>query len=48
MHTGLMMDEVLAEALPWLLWSLGFLIMYMIASFADDAKIDSEEEDKDA
>lgn len=30
MHTELMMDEVLAESLPWLLLSLGFSIIYMI------------------
>ena len=42
------MNEWYEEALPWLLWALGFLIVYMLASFADDAKIDSKEEDKDA
>lgn len=36
--------QVLYIALPWLLWALGFIIVYMIASAADDAK----EEDKDA
>lgn len=44
MHTELMMDEVLAEALPWLLWSLGFMIIYMISAAADDAKSDSNEQ----
>lgn len=44
MYTGLMLDEVMYEALPWLLWALGFAIVYTIASAADDAK----EEDKDA
>lgn len=43
MHTGLMMDEVLVEALPWLLWSLGFMIIYMISADVDDAKSDSNE-----
>lgn len=38
MHTQLMMGDILYEALPWLIWSLGFMIVYMIASFADDAK----------
>jgi len=36
--------HVLYSALPWLLWALGFVIVYMIASAVDDAK----EEDKDA
>lgn len=44
MHTQLMMDDVLIEAMPWLIWSLGFMIVYMIASFADDAKEDFDEQ----
>lgn len=43
MHTGLMMGEFLVEALPWLLWSLGFMIIYMISAAVDDAKSDSNE-----
>lgn len=38
MHTSLMMDEVLFEALPWLLWGLGFAIVYVLADCADIAK----------
>lgn len=34
----MMMDEVLAEALPWLIWSVGFAIMYVLADCADIAK----------
>jgi len=34
---------VINEVTPWLLWGLGFIIVYMIASFADDAKEDIEE-----
>ena len=48
MHTQLMMDDVLYEAVPWLMWALGFLIVYVIASYADDARTDSKEGDKDA
>lgn len=44
MHTELMMDEVLVEALPWILCSLGFSIIYMISAAVDDAKIDSNEQ----
>lgn len=43
MHTQLMMGGVLYEAMPWLIWSLGFMIVYMIASFADDAKEEIKE-----
>lgn len=43
MHTELMMDEVFAEALPWLLWSLGIAIIYIISAAVDDAKSDSNE-----
>ncbi|QBQ80840.1 hypothetical protein MM01_00004 [Escherichia phage vB_EcoS_MM01] len=43
MHTQFMMDDVLYEAMPWLIWSLGFMIVYMIASFADDAKEEIKE-----
>lgn len=43
MHTQLMMDDVLYQAMPWLIWSLGFMIVYMIASFADDAKQEIKE-----
>lgn len=32
-----MPTDVINEVLPWLLWGLGFMIVYMIASFADDA-----------
>ena len=38
MHTELMMDQVMLEAVPWLLWSVGFAVVYIIASLADDAK----------
>lgn len=44
MHTGLMMDEILVEALPWLLWSLGFAIIYIISAAVDDAKSDFNEQ----
>lgn len=44
MHTELMMDEVLVEALPWLIWSLGFSIIYIISAAADDAKSDFNEQ----
>ena len=44
MHTELMMDDVLAEALPWLLLSLGLAIIYMISAAVDDAKRDSNEQ----
>ena len=43
MNTGLMMGEVLVEALPYLLWLLGFMIIYMISAAVDDAKSDSNE-----
>lgn len=43
MHTELMIDEVLVEALPWLLWSLGFAIIYIISAAVDDAKTNSNE-----
>lgn len=43
MHTQLMMDDVLYQAVPWLIWSLGFMIVYMIASFADDTKEEIKE-----
>ena len=38
MHTGLMIEEVFVEALPWLLWSIGFAIIYIISAAVDDAK----------
>ena len=38
MHTGLMIDDVFVEALPWLLWSIGFSIIYIISAAVDDAK----------
>lgn len=38
MHTSLMMDDVMFEALPWLLWGLGFAIMYVLADCIDTAK----------
>ncbi|WWD13333.1 hypothetical protein CPL00221_CDS0074 [Escherichia phage RobRod40] len=44
MHTELMMDEVFAEALPWLLLSLGFAIIYIISASVDDAKTNSKEQ----
>ena len=44
MHTELMMDEVFAEALPWLLWSLGFAIIYIISAGVDDAKTHFDEQ----
>ena len=34
---------ILSDAIPWLLWSIGFMIVYMIASFADDAKEEIKE-----
>lgn len=43
MNTGLMIDKVFAEALPWLLWSIGFAIIYIISAAVDDAKSDSNE-----
>lgn len=43
MHTELMIDEVFAEALPWLLWSLGLAIIYIISAYVYDAKSDSNE-----
>ena len=43
MHTGLMIDEVFVEALPWLLWSIGFAIIYIISAAVDDAKTHSNE-----
>ena len=42
MHTELMMDEVFAESLPWLLWSIGFAIIYIISAAVDDAKTHSD------
>jgi hypothetical protein len=48
MHCGLMTNEVMFEAIPWLVWSLGFSIVYVMASLADDAKLDIEEENEDA
>ena len=44
MHTELMIDEVFIEALPWLLWSLGFAIIYIISEAVDDAKTHSNEQ----
>lgn len=44
MHTELMMDEVFAEALPWLLWSLGLAIIYIISAAVEDAKTHSNEQ----
>ena len=44
MHTELMMDEVFIEALPWLLWSLGFAIIYIISAAVYDAKTHSNEQ----
>ena len=38
MHAGLMIDEVFVEALLWLLWSIGFAIIYIISAGVDDAK----------
>lgn len=43
MHTRLMMDEIPVESLPWLLLSLGFMIIYMISAAVDDAKTHSNE-----
>ena len=43
MHAGLMIDEVFVEALPWLLWSIGLAIIYIISASVDDAKSDSNE-----
>lgn len=44
MHTELMMDEVFVEALPWLLCSIGFAIIYIISAAVDDAKSHSNEQ----
>lgn len=44
MYTELMMDDVFVEALPWLLWSLGFAIIYIILAGVDDAKTNSNEQ----
>lgn len=43
MHTGLIIDEVFVEAIPWLLWSIGFAIIYIISAAVDDAKTHSNE-----
>lgn len=43
MHTELMMGDVFVEALPWLLWSLGFATIYIISAGVDDAKTHSNE-----
>ncbi|QAU04404.1 hypothetical protein [Escherichia phage vB_EcoS_IME542] len=43
MHNQLMMGDVLYQTMPWLIWSLGFMIVYMIASFADDDKEEIKE-----
>lgn len=37
-----MTEKLYAEALPWIIWSLGFIIAYMIASAADDQKEDKQ------
>lgn len=44
MHTELMIDEVFAEVLPWLLLSLGLAIIYIISAAVDDAKTHSNEQ----
>lgn len=44
MHAGLMIDEVFVEAIPWLLWSIGFAIIYIISAAVDDAKTHSNEQ----
>lgn len=44
MHAGLMIDGVFVEALPWLLWSIGFAIIYIISAAVDDAKTHSNEQ----
>lgn len=44
MHTGLMIDEVFVEGLPWLLCSIGFAIIYIISAAVDDAKTHSDEQ----
>ncbi|WWD11017.1 hypothetical protein CPL00134L_CDS0022 [Escherichia phage Phagiculus] len=33
-----MTNQLYAEAFPWIIWSLGFIIVYMIASATDDQK----------
>lgn len=42
MHT-IDLTNLIHEATPWIIWSIGFMIVYMIASFADDAKEDIKE-----
>lgn len=37
-----MTEQIYAEALPWILWSLGFIIVYMIASAADEKNLDEQ------
>ncbi|GCG54451.1 hypothetical protein BvCmsC16A_04170 [Escherichia coli] len=44
MHVELMMDDVFVEALPWLLWSIGFAIIYIISAAVDDDKTHSNEQ----
>ncbi|AFH19885.1 hypothetical protein ACG-M12_0004 [Escherichia phage vB_EcoS_ACG-M12] len=42
MHT-IQINDLISDALPWIIWSLGFMIVYIIASFADDAKEEIKE-----
>ncbi len=37
------MQEIYSEAIPWIIWTLGFMIVYMVASAADDARQEIEE-----
>lgn len=40
MHTELMMDDVFTQSIPWLLCSLGFAIIYILADVEDEAMKD--------
>lgn len=37
MHTELMMDDVFTQSIPWLLCSLAFAIIYILADVEDEA-----------